>query len=312
MRRQTQTQAADGRIAAVGRRQYGVVTRSQLVDLGLSEHAIDRRLRLGRLHRLHPRVYAVGHRAVSQEALWLAAVLTCEPRAVLSHRSAAMLWGLLQREAARKIDVTTPRKTRPCAAVLRHCARLDANEMAVRRGIPVTSLHRTLLDVAISLRPEALTAALREAEYAHRPLLVGLEAYLDRRRGRRGVARVRACLDRLGDGPSGRTRSRLEDRFVALLGKTDLPRPDLNAVVDLGAMTVEADCLWRAQKVIVELDGMKAHGTRSAFQSDRVRDRRLQAAGWRVVRVTWAHLATPADLLADLRLLLVESASARA
>jgi hypothetical protein len=137
-----------------------------------------------------------------------------------------------------------------------------------------------------------------------------LEHLLGRHPGRRGATTVRTCLRRLGGGPQGRVRSRLESRFAALLARGDLPKPQLNAILDLDGFKIEADCLWSAQRVIVELDGGKAHGTRVAFETDRERDRRLQAAGWRVIRVTWRQLDNPTTLLADLRhLLLIESAS---
>ena len=273
----------------------------------MSESAIDRRLRRGQLVRLHPRVYGVGHDAISRDGEWLAAVLAYEPHAALSHRSAAALWRLFEPNPV--IEVTTRRKTRGSGSIRRHRARLDANEVTARRVIPVTTLTRTLLDVAGILPVDALARVVREAEFKH-GLPVDLESFLDWRRGWRGAARLRTCIDRLREGPRGRSRSRLEDSFAALLGETDLRRPVMNAALDLGVAKLEADCLWRAQRLIVELDGLKAHGTRSALESDRERDRRLQTAGWRVIRVTWRQLDAPEALLKDLRRLLGdESAS---
>jgi very-short-patch-repair endonuclease len=152
-----------------------------------------------------------------------------------------------------------------------------------------------------------LEGAIREAEYLHRFQVESLEELLDRHPGRRGAKSIKACLHRLGRGPRGHTRSAFEARFAALLADTELPKPELNALLDLDGFKIEADCLWRERRLILELDGGKAHRTRSAFESDRERDRRLQAAGWRVVRVTWRQMDHPAALLADLRRLLLSS-----
>ncbi len=124
---------------------------------------------------------------------------------------------------------------------------------------------------------------------------------IDRHSGARGVAKLRESLVRLGEGPRGRVRSRLEHRFAALLTRTDLPRPALNAVVDLDGLRLEVDCLWRSQRLIVELDGARAHGTASARVNDRRRDRLLRAAGWRVERVNWREVEEPEALIHHLR-----------
>lgn len=299
-----QVRAWDREIGGLARRQYGVVARVQLVGLGLSEDAIDDRLGMGRLHRLHRGVYAVGHRVIPREGMWLAAVLASGPDAVLSHSSAADLWGV-QRSAARKrVDVATPRSSRPTPRIRRRQSGLRADEVTVRRRIPVTTLARTIFDIAAETSVEGLEATIRQAEYLHRFRCDDLRSMLKRHPRRRGATTIKACLERLACGPSGRRRSRLEDRFAALLTDTDLPRPDLNVLLDLDDGKVEADCLWREQRLIVELDGGDTHGTRSAFESDRERDRRLHAAGWRAIRVTWRQLDHPTALLEDLSKLL--------
>jgi putative AbiEi antitoxin of type IV toxin-antitoxin system/uncharacterized protein DUF559 len=299
-----QFQYADRAIAALAERQHGVVARAQLVDLGLGEDAIDGRLEKGRLHRLHRGVYSVGHRLVSQESQWMEAVLVGGGDAVLSHRSAAALWGL-QRAARTRIEITTPRATRSRESVHRHYAKLPADEVTVRRRIPVTTASRTLLDLAAVVPVEALGHALREAEVRRLHLRPSFDALLARYQGRRGTAALRSCLHRLERLPAGQTHNRFEDRFLAFIARYDLPQPQTNVLLELGGKTIEADCLWREQRLIVELDGHEAHGTRSAFESDRERDRRLQAAGWAVVRVTWHQLEDePKAILADLRRLL--------
>ncbi len=299
-----QTRPSDHEIAALTARQYGIVSRAQLMEMGLGEDAIDARLRGGRLHRLHCGVYALGNDIVPREGRWLAAVMTVGEDAALSHHSASELWSIRRGAERSQIDVSAPRPARSRPAIRRRYLRLAPDEVTVRRRIPVTTLTRTLFDIATEISAEGLEGAIREAEYLHRFKVESLEVLLDRHPSRRGAKTIKTCLHRLGQGPRGRTRSRMEVRFAALLARTDLPKPTLNTLLDLDGFKVEADCLWREQQAIVELDGGEAHGTRVAFESDRERDRRLQAAGWRVIRVTWRQLDNPAPLLADLRNLL--------
>lgn len=301
IRGQTQARQLDREIGILAKGQHGVVARRQLIALGLGEDAIDSRLRTGRLWRLHRGVYAVGHDGVSRDGRWLAAVLTVGEGAVLSHRSAAELWGVWRVIADHPIDVSAPSSTRPPPGIRRHYLHLTPFETTTRSRIPVTRLARTLFDIAGETSEEGLEGAIREAEYLHRFRLAELEALLEHHPGRRGARTIRACLRRLGRSPRGRVRSRMEVRFAALLARSDLPEPQLNAILDLGDRRIEADCLWPEQRVVVELDGAAAHRTRVAFESDRERDRRLQAAGWRVVRITWRQLDDPAALVADLR-----------
>jgi hypothetical protein len=302
-----QARPSDREIGRLARRQWGVVSRAQLVALGLGEDAIDARLRGGRLYRLHRGVYAVGHTVVPREGRWLAAVLCVGDGATLSHHSAAALWGIGRATERARVDVSAPSLTRSPPGIHRRYTRFLPDEVTTIRRIPVTTLARSLLDIAAEVSGEGLEAAIRQAEYAHRFQLEQLEALLIRYPGKRGAATIRDCLHRLGLGPRGRTRSGLEDRFAALLAQTELPKPDLNVLLDLDGLKIEADCLWREQRVIVELDGGKAHRTRVAFEMDRERDRRLQAAGWRVVRLTWHQLDNPAPVLADLSNLLQAS-----
>jgi hypothetical protein len=278
-RRPMQSGAMDLEMADLAGHQYGLVSRTQLVQIGMSRSAIDRRIRTGRLHLLHPGVFAVGHHIVCQEGRWLAAVLRVGEGAVLSHRSAAELWGICRARNRSQVHISAPRSTRSSAAIRRHQVSYASVELTVRRGIPVTTLARTLFDIAAELSLEAFEAALREAEYLQRFRLEELERLLALYPGRRGATTIKQCLHRLGRGPRGRTLSRLEVKFAALLAASELPPPSLNTILDLDGLKVEADCLWRDQRVIVELDGGRSHGTRIAFESDRERDRRLQAAG---------------------------------
>jgi very-short-patch-repair endonuclease/predicted transcriptional regulator of viral defense system len=293
----------DREVADLAERQHGVVARRQLAQLGLGRGGVEHRLGTGRLHVVHPGVYAVGHRVMSREGHWMAAVLAAGHGAVLSHRSAAALWGI--RESARgAVEVTAAHWVRRGPAVEAHRSGLPGDERTRASGIPVTTVSRTLLDLAAVLPRESVARAIREAEVRRLTDAVSLAALADRYPGRRGVATVRSIMTDAEIG-SMVTRSELEDRFVDFLRSTGLPRPEINMSLQVAGTWVEVDCLWRAQRLIVELDGQAFHATLEAFERDRFRDRALGAAGWRVVRVTWRQLHDdPISLAADLGSLL--------
>jgi putative AbiEi antitoxin of type IV toxin-antitoxin system len=291
-------------IADLAERQHGVVARWQLLRCGIGSGAVKGRVGNGRLHRLHPGVYAVGHPIQTWEGRWMAAALAGGRGAVLSHRSAASLWRLMP-TALGPVDIAVPRSTRSTGLVCRHTRHLPVDEKTIRHRIPVTTVSRTLFDLAAVLRPSALERALREAEVLRLPFRPPLPELLSRYPGARGTRPLRECLIRLGRLGVGVTRSKLEDRFLAFLSKHRLPLPETNVIVEIRRRRIEADCLWREQRVIAELDGHEAHGTRAAFEGDRERDRSLQAAGWRAIRVTWRQVeAGDVGLIADLRELL--------
>lgn len=232
----------------------------------------------------------------------MAAVLAGGEGSVLSHRSAAALWGIAKFSGA--IEVTSPRSTRSRGEIRRHRALLPPDEITVVDGIPVTSAHRTLFDYAGISSIDRLEAAIREAEYRRLWDRLSLPALLARHPGHRGNANLRLCLERLGR-TVGFTRSDLEELFLPLLDRFGLPRPHLNARLQVGEEWIEVDCLWRERRLAVELDSRSAHETRSAFEADRNRDRRLQSEGWRVVRITWRQLHDePERIASDLRNLL--------
>lgn len=292
----------DLRIAELAERQHGVVTRSQLEGLGLGGNSIDRRLQLGRLHRLYRGVYAVGHRVPSRESRWMAAVLLCGSGAVLSHRSAAVLWGIRD-PTSRSIEVTTVAKSRSRGSIHRHFAVLPPDEVTTERGIPVTSVPRTLFDLAAVSPVDVVEHALRESEYRRLHDRLSLPDLLARYPGRRGSTRVRECLRRRRDLPAGRARSWLELEFLPFLRRNGLPRPRLNVWLQVGGRSMQVDCLWPG-RVVVELDGFAGHGTRVAFREDRARDRRLRVAGYGVTRIAPEQLEDePEEIAADLRAL---------
>jgi very-short-patch-repair endonuclease len=232
----------------------------------------------------------------------MAAVLASAPGAALSHHSAAALWAIRSYSGA--VEVTVPCKSRSSRLIRRHFSLLPADEMTVHDGVPVTSVPRTLFDLAATDSPEALESALRESEYLRLHDRLSLPHLLERYPRHRGSVAIRSCLARRRESP-GRIRRGLEERFLAFVDRQRLLRPRFNALVEAGPKTYEVDCLWPDAKLIVELDGWEGHGTRTAFHEDRARDRRLRVAGYSVTRIAWSQLDDEPDAIAaDLRALL--------
>jgi len=301
-----QTHPIDLVLAELAGRQHGVVARKQLLRLGLSGSAIEHRCSRGTLHRLQRGVYAVGHRSDRRETEWMAAVLGSGSGTVLSHCSAAELWRL-RPISRRTIELSTPGSTRARPETRRHLARIPIDEVTVERGIPVTTVPRTVFDLASVASVDVVESALRQAEFLRFYDRLSLRHLLDRHPERRGAGVIEECLARLAESPSGRVRSRLEERFVPFLRRHALPLPLLNAWIPLEPKPCEVDCLWREQRQIVELDGWEGHGTRSAFRDDRARDRRLRVAGYGVTRLAWGQLDDePEEIAADLGALLAQ------
>jgi very-short-patch-repair endonuclease len=274
-------------IAALAECQHGVVAARQLLALGLARGAIDRRVQAGELHVWYRGVYAVGHRVLTREGRWMAAVLAAGPGAVLSHRSAAALWEI-RRSARPRIEVTAPRRSRHGIQV--HQARLAPDEVTVHNGIPVTTPARTLVDLAAVLRPDELEKAINQTEILRLPY-----PDLSRYRGHRGISALRTRPE-----PTI-SRSQLERDFIAFLNAHALPKPLVNTPLN----GKEPDFRWPKHRLIVEVDGFATHGTRQAFETDRARDRTLLAAGWRVVRITYRQLhEQPQEVANDLAALL--------
>jgi len=236
-------------------------------------------------------------------------VLATGPNAVLSHWSAAALW-MIRPNQRSPIDVTTPHKSRSWDGIKRHHKALPSDEVTVREGIPVTSAPRTIFDLAATEDVDTVAAMLRESEHRNLWDRLSLPDLVDRYPGRRGVKKVQRALWRVAEEPAGRTRSKLEQRFAPFLRRHRLPMPRFNDWILLGGKRYQVDCHWRGTGEIVELDGWEGHGTRSAFQDDRERDRRLRVAGYSVTRLTWNQLRDePKQIAADLRALLNNQAA---
>jgi very-short-patch-repair endonuclease len=299
--RRSRRRRVDVEIAELAQRQHGLVAWRQLRALGLSKAAIDHRIRTGRIHRLQPSVYAVGHRIVSKHGWWMAAVLGSGPRAVLSHHSAAALWGL-RGYSERAVEVTVPHKSTSSRLVRRHHSQLPEDEVVREEGIPVTTVPRTILDLAAVEPLEVVQNLLREAEYRETWDRLSLWDLVECHSGKRGVRNARAALERLKSEPPGRRRSRLEERFPPFLRLHGLPLPRFNDWIVLDGRRFQVDCHWPGSGQIVELDGWQGHRSRTAFREDRARDRRLRAAGYSVTRLTWNQLDDePQEVARDLR-----------
>jgi hypothetical protein len=270
-------------VSELAERQWGVVARRQLAALGVSRHTADHWLRAGRLHRLHQGVYAPGHTALRAEGHRLAAVLACGPGAVLSHRSAAAHWGLLRTDQTR-IDVTAPRGRHGAPGIRLHRSRsLDARDTTHHEGIPVTTVSRTLLDLAATARPSELERALAQAERLHLYDHRATERTIATNNGQRGTRVLAQATTRTPKW----TRNEWEAEFLALIRKAGLPEPEVNQAFhaeDHGHC--EPDYHWPEHGVIVETDGFETHGTRAAFRADRAKDAALTASGRRVLRFT--------------------------
>jgi hypothetical protein len=280
------------RLAQLAARQSGVVSRAQLELTGVSDSAISRWVAGCRLHRVHPGVFAVGHASLSLEARLFAALLYGGDQALFSHTTAAWIWSLIDAEP-RRIHLTVPGRRHSLPEVRVHRTREMEGDLC--RGRPVTSVPRTLLDIATQLTPRQLRRALAEADF--RGLLEPAEVESVLGRGRPGSRALRAALSH--HLPSlARTLSVLEERFLELCESSDLPLPEVNAKI--GRMRVDA--LWREHGVVVELDGAAAHGGWAAIKRDRERELAVRSSGYLVFRYTWEQVTEHGDkVAADLR-----------
>jgi len=227
----------------------------------------------------------------------MAGVLACGSGAVLSVRAASALWGV---RGGTKVEVTVPRGRKKRPGIHLHYANLPADEVTVHHGIPTTTVPRTLLDLSAVVQRAELRSAFRQAEQLRLRDAVWIGQLIERYPRKPGVPLLRAVVEEVQTGLP-RVRSELEERFQDFLINAAVPIPHTNVRIE----AMEVDCAWENERLIVELDSRAVHDTPHAFEEDRARDRRLEAAGWRVVRVTWRQLHdTPAALEADLRRLL--------
>jgi hypothetical protein len=294
-------------VRALAGRQHGIVARRQLQAIGLSDGGIDHWLRNGRLVSMRRGVYALGHTELRREGDLLAALISVGDDAVLSHRSAARQWGLRPWSGA-FIELTArdDRGHKAKDGLRVHTSlELEDWEITEHDSIPVTTPARTLLDLAAVVPAHhlrrAVERAVQEEIYDHGAVLRVMAAHPRRR----GSAALEALLDDLHDhGTATVTRSDLEALFLQLCLDHDLPRPQVNHF-DNGR---ELDFRWSVERVVVETNGFAFHRSRAAFEDDHDKRLALEAAGWRVISLTWRQVTSrPEEVVQHVRRALSQS-----
>jgi very-short-patch-repair endonuclease len=296
-------------VFALARRQHGVVTYQQLRELDLSPEAIDHRSEIGRLHAVHHGVYAVGRPDLTREGKWLAAVLSCGDVGLLCDTPGGLLWGILESGNERP-QVLVPGGSgmaeRPGMRV--HTSTiLRPQDASTFRGIPVTSPARTVFDLASHLGPAALKAAVRQAVRLDLATLEDLAELAPIGHRERRAGRLRRVLD--GYIPREElTQSELEARFVELCARRHLPMPQMQR----RAGRYRSDFVWEEFRVVVETDGRRDHATVLGMADDRAKDRALVAAGYVVLRFTWAEVVNdPATVARELKAIFAQRRRAK-
>lgn len=289
MRQEVRPHGALARLAAA---QHGVVSQRQLAELGYSEGAVGRAVQSGRLHRLYRGVYGVGHPAVSNHGRYLAAAFACGKGALLSHESAAWLWGLVP--ARPQIpEVTVPSRGHGRSGIrIHHSTILEEEDLAVVESIPTTAVPRTLLDCGARQGGRPLERLVEKAERRGLLDLGTMEALIarsGRHAGRRPLRRALALyLDPV------MSRARTERAFLAIVKRAGLPRPAINLFV----AGHEIDAYWERERFAVELDGWDTHRTRAAFERDPLRIEDLKLAGIDAIRITARRIEREPDEVA--------------
>jgi hypothetical protein len=278
----------ESRVWALARERHGVVTRGQLLELGMTRNAIEHRVGRGRLHAVHRGVYAIGRPQLGAYGRWMAAVLSCGPQAVLSHESAAALWRIRPETATEtQVSVRAGKRCRSAGVAVHRRPALVDSEVTRHGRIPVTTPLRTLIDIAPRLERSALEAAINEAD---RRGLTGeqLRATLDRRQRTPGTRELRQILHR---ETFVLTDSELERRFLPLARAGGLPLPE----TDREIAGFKADFCWPKLGLVVETDGLRYHRTPAQQARDRLRDQAYAVAGFTTLRFTHSQVVFQPD-----------------
>jgi very-short-patch-repair endonuclease len=300
----TRDRTVEEKLAELAAKSHGVVTRTEVLAAGVTDRELKRRLARGDLIRVHPGVYRVGHVAPSLEARYMAAVKACGRRALLAGRAAGNLLYLLKRPPSLPEVLTTTERRIP-GVVTHRVRRSETMDGATWRGVPVTTVPRTLVDLAAILDGPDLARAFHEAVVKHHIKPNAVEHVLARRHNWPGARELRRVIW----GDEQVTLSRLESAFIARVKQAGLPLPQTNRRV--GSRYV--DCRWPAHRLTVELDSYRYHGTRHAWEQDRQREREARARGDEFRRYTWRDVVEdPEPMLADLRGLLTRQLRLRA
>lgn len=294
--------AREQAIVGLAERQRGLVTAAQLAALGVGRRTVERWVASRRLRRVHRGVYVFGPQPLIPRGKWLAAVLAKGSGAVLSHESAAALWGLAGDRPL--VDVTALSGSQSKArhpGIRIHVAKLARDEWLTHEGIPVTTVARTLFDLAEAVEPPQLESAWDEAGRLRLLRVKQVATLCERHPTRPARRRIEPLLTARQLHEEERRRSPLEDRFAAFVQANHLDPPHTNVLV----AGDEVDILWPTARLIVELDSWEFHAHRAAFEEDRNRDAEHLLLGYRTIRVTHRRLdEEPARLAAQIRSLL--------
>lgn len=283
-------------IRALAERQHGVFARWQLLELGLEKNLIQRRIEGGLLIPVFQGTFTLGHRRISRQGYWMAAVLASGPGAVLSHASAMELWGI--RESTGPIEVLRRSggvHRRRTGIRLHQTRRLPKEHVACEQGIPVTTIERAFLDMAARLSAKQLERDLVAAERIGRVQWLRLNGIVACGRGRKGAGKLRRVVAAV-DPRAASTLSPLEVDFLALCREYGIPLPEVNVMV-AGYLV---DFVWPSERLVVETDGYTYHADRRAFESDHERTVALTAAGYEVHRATGLMLSRDPDTFMNL------------
>jgi hypothetical protein len=271
-------------LAELAARQYGVVSRRQLADLGYTSRAVDVAMASGRLRAVHQSVVAVGHGGLARRGKCMAAVLARGSGALLSHQSAAWLWGI---EGSLELPVEVSvrwRGHRRDAVRLHHCPALRDEDFDEVDRIAVTGVPRTLLDRAAAIKPWWLERIVDRADRLRLLDVAAVDRLLGDLHGHRGRVPLQRALELYRD--DGFFRSGGERRLVELFREAGIPRPYVNTWVE----GHEIDLFWENEQFAVELDSWEHHRTRRSFEEDRKRQEDFAAAGIEMVRITGRRL----------------------
>jgi very-short-patch-repair endonuclease len=271
-------------MANLAARQYGIVTRSQLHDLGYSDGSIERAIASGRLHPWHRSVFAVGHQGLGPHGLCMAAVLFRGDGALISYQSAIWLWGL-EKKLAIPVHVSVRWRGHAQDAIgLHHCPALRDEDVAETERLPVTAVPRALLDYASEAKAYRLERAIDQADRLELLDLAAIDLIAEEVRGHRGRGPLLRAMTIYRE--QGFTRSGGENRMLAALNDVGVPRPSVNNFIE----GHELDFYWEAERFAVELDSWEHHRGRRSFEEDRKRQEELAMVGIEMVRVTGTRL----------------------
>jgi very-short-patch-repair endonuclease len=271
-------------MASLAARQYGIVTRDQLAELGYTDHMVDHALRTGRLQAWHRNVFAVGHGGLSPQGLCMAAVLFRGKEALISYQSAIWLWGL---EKRLEIPVNVSVRWRghgQDAIGLHHCPALRDEDFSTTELLPVTAVPRTLLDYASTAKRYRLEAAIDRADRLELLDPAAIDQIVGEVRGHRGCRRLQSAMTIYRE--NGYTRSGGEKRLLAALADAGVRRPAVNNFIE----GYELDFYWGQERFAVELDSWEHHRSRRSFEQDRRRQEDLAMAGIETIRITGTRL----------------------